>query len=84
MKYLMKCGHVVYSRDIPICPICFGLNKDAELVEHEHFEEGSLNGRTARCVYCQNEVSSDFNLPFFKYRPGASYDEFYDGCYGWD
>jgi hypothetical protein len=88
MQTLMKCGHSTTAKDKdgkPVCIICFGVNNDATIVEDN---KPNLTGRKAIC--CQHKhltqkiVDSNFNLPFFEYRPDEKYDAFYCGCWGWD
>lgn len=50
-------------------------------VEQSNMVDG---GRKARCVYCGNMVASTPRLPFFESKPDKEYDEWYDGCRGWD
>lgn len=48
-------------------------------------EQDPLEGRVATCCYGNHaEVDSDYDLPFFQYRPGRSTDTYYCGCEGWD
>lgn len=76
---MMKCGHTANAVDQhgnPVCIICMC----TEIQE----EKPSLEGRMAKCSDCGNITTSDWNLPFFKYCPDKEYDEYYDGCFGWD
>ena len=43
-----------------------------------------LTGRQAKCVYCGSVKESSMSLPFFQVHPDREFDEFYDGCRGWD
>ena len=81
-KYKMKCGHVsnaVTSDNIPCCVIC-GCTE----VEREVKEKEGLEGRKAKCPYCKKTTDSDWRLAFFEHKPDSEYDEYYDGCFGWD
>ena len=82
---LMKCGHTALSHDPktgkPVCPICIGIVPEAEIVDEN---PPSLEGREARCTYCGKVKPSDASLPFFESRPDDRFDNFYDGCRGWD
>jgi hypothetical protein len=99
MALLMKCGHVANAERvledgsrIPCCAICNGFKDGAEEVERECTGTDGLEGRKARCVYasprpgdkCKGEVASNWELPFFEYRPSDSHDKYYCGCWGWD
>lgn len=99
MALLMKCGYVSNAdriledgSKVPTCAICFGFHPDAEQVERECKGSDGLEGRKARCVYsspkrgytCNGEVNSQWELPFFEYRPDKAYDKYYCGCWGWD
>lgn len=89
LAYLMKCGHVANATDdstgSPVCAICFGITKDAEVVVGECFGTNGLEGRKAVCVYGgHGEINSSWDLPFFEYRPHMDYDKYYCGCMGWD
>lgn len=33
---------------------------------------------------CKSEAKSDYNLPFFEWRPKDVFDKYYCGCFGWD
>lgn len=77
-KPLMKCGHTANAETFsgqPCCVIC----GCTEIVERP-----SLKGRKAKCAYCGKIKDSDYNLPFFEYRPDREYDSYYCGCGGWD
>lgn len=76
--YLMKCGHVSNATcdGKPCCAICSCFDIEKELPD--------ITGRMAKCPYCHRIKPSNFNLPFFEYRPNEKCDEFYDGCLGWD
>ena len=47
-------------------------------------QTSELDGRKAKCAMCGREKDSDYNLPFFEYRPNEEYDSYYCGCIGWD
>ena len=47
-------------------------------------ENPSLQGRKAKCSFCGQIKDSDYDLPFFEYKPDKEYDEYYCGCGGWD
>lgn len=84
MKPMMKCGHAANAVDKdgnPCCAICAGSTPDAFIVEDKEID---LTGRKAICSYCNTIVDSSLDLPFFEYRPDKEYDNFYDGCWGWD
>ena len=49
----------------------------------ENMTEG-LEGRKARCAWCNKKTDSCWDLPFFEYKPNKEYDEYYCGCGGWD
>lgn len=75
----MKCGHTAQAVDDngkPICAIC--------LCEEVEDKLPNLDGRKAKCLYCDKETRSDFGLPFFGFEPDKEYDKYYCGCEGWD
>lgn len=78
---MMKCGHtansykLVKDKKIPGCVICNCF---------EVAEKPSLESRMTKCPYCGMKVPSSWNLPFFQYKEDEEYDEYYDGCFGWD
>lgn len=87
----MKCGHadnaVLVQKDgskIPFCAICNCGEIAKEITEST---EG-LKERTAVCLQHKSggnkPVPSNWNLPFFQYKPNNQYDEYYCGCWGWD
>lgn len=90
MAHLMKCGHIAngYKKNEenklePYCIIC-----DCGEIEKEvHGTEG-LENRQAICTQhkgaSNNPVPSNWELPFFEYRPNEKYDKYYCGCWGWD
>ena len=86
-RFKMKCGHTANATDAhgyPVCVICLGIKEGATEIDHEvHGNEG-LEGRKARCPYCKKTTDSRWELPFFEHKPNAEYDEYYDGCFGWD
>lgn len=90
MKYLMKCGHVAQSTTIrngkliPVCAICVGLTEKATIVEKEARGCEGLENRNAKCRFCNSIVSSNWDLPFFEYKPDQEMDSYYNGCFGWD
>lgn len=78
-KVLMTCGHIANGTTLngkPYCIIC-NCNKVAE-------QKPNLTGRFAKCVTCSNITESNYNLPFFEYKPDSEEDEYYCGCLGWD
>lgn len=78
----MSCGCVAqgYRTDTKE-PVCVTHDCD-EVVK----EIPSLEGRKARCAYCQTVVDSSYGLPFFEHRPNhyQNFDGYYCGCRGWD
>ena len=86
MAHLMKCGHVANAtcEHKPCCVICAPDTKAFE-IEKECRGTDGLDGRMARCTYgCGSEITSEWELPFFAYRPHMKTDEYYCGCMGWD
>jgi hypothetical protein len=80
----MECGHTALAKDgegNPVCPICIGINPGARIVKKD---KPDLTGRKAICSYCKRLADSRYTLPFFEYRPDIEYDQYYDGCRGWD
>ncbi|MFT8825188.1 MAG: hypothetical protein ABF536_04065 [Liquorilactobacillus mali] len=85
MNIIMKCGHtangfkIVDGKEIPCCIICECTepSEDQTMVK-------KLDGREAMCNYCGHKTQSKIDLPFFKYKLNEKYDEYYDGCFGWD
>jgi hypothetical protein len=79
----MKCGHqgLGLHEGRRICPICFGLTPEAEIINDD---EQKLEGRKASCLYCGKLVDSDSSLQFFVHTPSQREDQFYCGCLGWD
>lgn len=83
---MMACGHsanatctigsVGEESAIPSCVIC-----SCTLVA---VEPPSLEGRRAICIYCKRTTPSLLNLAYFAHTPAAEFDQFYDGCRGWD
>ena len=80
---MMKCGHAANAtrrmpdgNDMPCCVICV-----CDAVDDI---QPSLEGRTAQCVYCNNERPSSTDLPFFHHHIGAGHDTYYCGCRGWN
>ena len=83
MRNLMACGHIATARDEigdPVCPICMCWDVAKEVEGNE-----GLEGRVATCCYGPHgAVPSSWELPFFEYKPNATCDKYYCGCYGWD
>ena len=83
-EILMKCGHTAnatYGNDNqPCCLICAPKPEAFEIVVNLP----NLTGRKAKCSDCNNIVDSNWDLPFFEYRPNEKYDKYYCGCWGWD
>lgn len=81
-QVLMKCGHTANAETNgkPCCLICAPKKEAFEVITNLP----DLTGRKAKCTDCDNIVDSNWNLPFFEYRPNEEYDRFYCGCYGWD
>lgn len=82
---MMACGHTAQGfvgseRTQPVCVICYGITPKALIVA----DAPDLTGRKAVCAYCDKEVDSNIDLPFFEHRPHMSRDKYYDGCRGWD
>lgn len=88
IKYLMACGHIAQAVDgktgEPGCVFCFPSPKSM-IVERviENMTDG-LEGRKAKCAWCNKKTDSRWDLPFFEYKPDKEYDEYYCGCGGWD
>ena len=83
----MACGHVsnaVDEQGKPCCLICLGLKPGATKVVREVEGTDGLKGRKAKCPYCGKTTNSNWSLPFFEYKPNEEFDEYYDGCFGWD
>ena len=77
---MMACGHspnAVDGNGNPCCVIC-----DCHIVRE--LDVSVLYNRKAKCSECGRVVDSSADLAFFKCRPDCEYDEFYDGCNGWD
>lgn len=84
----------------PACVICIGIHPGAmqpvdapdltgrkARCDYYGVSNRQWRSHSARCDWngkCDCERPSDVNLPFFTYRPGQQYDEFYCGCAGWD
>ena len=86
-RFLMKCGHVsngLDKDDKPVCVICAGIRPGYNEVLTEVDGTYGLEGRQAKCPYCGKLTQSSWDLPFFKHKPDKEFDEFYDGCFGWD
>lgn len=85
---VMKCGHTANAKKLgtkePVCLICLGRTKDAEIVDREATGTEGLEGRKARCPYCGKERDSKWELPFFDYKSKEENDSYYCGCRGWD
>ena len=85
-RYLMTCGHIANAKTqygAPACAICDCFDVEREINVAQKSKAG-LEGRVCVCHDCGTEHPSDWNLPFFQYRPWATHDICYDGCYGWD
>lgn len=87
IKYLMSCGHIAQSMDSsgnPTCIICFP-NPKSIIVKRKliNMTDG-LEGRKAKCAWCNKKTDSRWDLAFFEYKPDKEYDEYYCGCGGWD
>lgn len=85
---LMSCGHLANATYFdgngvqrPCCSRCAGKKPEAYIVLEKTPEV--LEGREATC-YCGRTVKSDWNLPFFEYRPDCVTDHYYCGCDGFD
>ena len=78
----MKCGHSANGNEggKPVCVICYPRNGWDEIDENPP----SLEGRKARCSYCDKLVPSDAGLAFFVHRPHLPIDGYYCGCRGWN
>lgn len=78
---LMKCGHIAMAENNnqPCCPICSPKKEAFEIVKNKP----DLKNRKAKCLDCGEIVDSNWNLPFFEYRPEEEFDRFYSGCWGW-
>ena len=85
IRYLMKCGHVANAacNGKPCCVICAPDTKAHE-IDKECTGSDGLDGRMAKCSYCDTSIPSKWALPFFEYRPTMDTDKFYCGCFGWD
>lgn len=89
-KFLMACGHVSNANESvthrPVCVICVGTDKDlqARTIVRKCSGNDGLEGRKAKCCYGDKVVNSNWNLPFFEYRPNCEFDSYYCGCFGWD
>lgn len=78
---VMKCGHscnFTRANGAPICVICFGSTKDAEIVLDEK-DLPDLSDRKAYCSLCNEERDSDWSLIYFKYN-GYPEKEFCKTC----
>lgn len=86
-KCLMKCGHIANAVENgkPICAICIGIKEGAREVE-SYLVSGTvgIEGRMAKCEWCGTIITSEWELPFFEYKPNEEFDSFYCGCIGWD
>jgi hypothetical protein len=82
MKSVMACGHSAQghtSDGKPVCVICAPIP-----AAYVKVERADLTGRKARCSDCGREVDSNYDLPFFEFRPTLATDSYYSGCYGWN
>lgn len=94
---LMRCGHRAQghraSDQAPVCVICApapGYDQPQTTEEAAKVTEG----RMMRCAYrhgqdghvCAGRTPRPSNpqAAFFASKPDEPYDEFYDGCWGWD
>lgn len=95
----MKCGHAAQGTrqadGAPVCIICLmsgGPDDPATIVDDN---PPDLSGRLMRCSYTRgpdgrpcngraNPRPSDPQAAFFSHKPNAEYDEYFDGCWGWD
>ena len=88
IKYLMACGHVAQAVDgktgKPGCVFCFPDPKSTIVKRTIENMTDGLEGRKARCAWCNKKVDSRWDLAFFEYKPDKEYDEYYCGCGGWD
>lgn len=87
MAYLMGCGHVALGEDAngkPICPVCAGIRKEADVISKICKGSDGLEGRKARCFQCGHETNSKWELSFFSYNPNYANDTYYCGCRGFD
>lgn len=84
-KYLTKCGHIAIATlyDKPCCIFCTG--PTSRLIDREILEDtDGLEGRKAKCYWCNKVTESKWTLPFFEYKPKHFFDSYYCGCGGWD
>lgn len=80
---LMTCGHFANAHRTfqdgtpsrPSCVICLC---------DEVADSPSLEGRVAKCSYCQKSEPTTTRLAFLEYRPDHDTDRYYCGCRGWD
>lgn len=90
-KYIMKCGHADNATlelpdgtKAPACAICGCI----EIVKEITDPTECLEGRKAICNQHKGsgngETHSNWNLPFFEYRPKCDTDTYYCGCRGWN
>ena len=87
IKYLMACGHVAQAIDDagnPVCAICCPDPKSTIVKRTIENMTDGLEGRKARCAWCNKKTDSRWDLAFFEYKPNKEYDEYYCGCGGWD
>jgi len=84
-KPMMKCGHTANGKinGKPCCLICYGIKDGATEVAKES-DLPNLEGRVAKCAYCENTQPSSFKLAFFEYKSNEKYDKYYCGCRGWN
>ena len=77
-RFIMKCGHYANAEKDgkPYCVIC----SCDEIADYQPI----LTNRKAKCKYCGEIKDSNFNLPFFEFRPAQEYDSYYCGCRGWN
>lgn len=82
-RKLMMCGCLstgVDAKGRPVCASHVGIEPGAEVVNEN---PPNLDGRRAKCRYCENIRPSGFNLPYFRWNPEGE-DEWYCGCRGWN
>jgi hypothetical protein len=86
---MMKCGHAANAtwEGKPVCAIHMGIDPGAT----ETVDPPDLSGREMVCVYARGRggprhrpIPSDSRAAYFAHKPLKEYDEFYDGCFGWD
>lgn len=97
---MMACGHAaqgINGNGDPVCVICYvGGDADPAITPMDPNEAAArVEGRMMRCSYlrgpdgkpCEgrrNPIPSDPTAAFFQSRPDEEYDQYFDGCWGWD